>query len=75
MYGVLQRSILGPLLFLVFINDLPVVSSLFMPILFAYDTNLFSTSEKLDLLVNNINIEFVHVFTWLRVNKLSLINY
>ena len=67
-----QGSISGPLLFLVYINDLPMVSSPFMPILFADDTNLFCTNDKLYSLVNKINVELVEIFTWVRVNKLSL---
>ena len=55
-----------------YINDLPMVSSLLMPILFADDTNMFSTNDKLDLLINKIDIELVHVFTCVRVDKLSL---
>ena len=61
----------GPLLFLIYINDLPF-SNLFMPILFADDTNLFCTNDKLDIIVNEINVELVKVLTWVIVNKLSL---
>ena len=49
-----------------------MVSSLFMPISFADDTNLFCTNDKLDILVNEINVERVKIYTWVRVNKLSL---
>ena len=43
-----------------------------MPMLFADDTYLFCTNDKLDILVNEINVELVKVLTWVRVNKLSL---
>ena len=70
--GVPQGSILGPLLFLIYINDLYNVCLESVPILFADDTNLFYSGSHIETLVRSINDELSNISTWLKTNKLSL---
>jgi len=71
-HGVPQGSNLGPLLFLLYINDLPSVSSQLFFILFADDTNIFYSHKCLDTLFQIVNDELAHIADWFSANKLSL---
>ena len=70
-YGVPQGSIIGPLLFLIFINDLPNATNLFMK-LFADDTFLCAQNKCLQSLEREVNRELKKVNTWLASNQLTL---
>ena len=70
--GVPQGSILGPKLFLFYINDICNISDKLKFILFADDTNIFFSDQNLCNLVSTLNMELNKLNTWFAVNKLSL---
>ena len=70
--GVPQGSILGPLLFLLYVNDLHQASNAIKPIMFADDTNFFYSHRNIKLLFDTVNKELKNVNEWFKANKLSL---
>ena len=71
-YGVPQGSILGPLLFLLYINDIDTISNLLVFVLFADDTTILCSNADIDELYRIINLEISKLSDWFRANKLSL---
>ena len=70
--GVPQGSLIGPLLFLIYINDLPNCLTKALPRMYADDTSISIAASSLSELELALNAELANLHEWLNVNKLSL---
>ena len=71
MCGIPQGSILGPLLFLLYINDMTDCLEKTTPYLYADHTEISSSSDNFDTLIENLNYDLNNIRKWLSKNKLK----
>ena len=71
-FGMPQGGTMGPLLFILYVNDLVNSNRLFNSILFADDTTLYASHSNLNTLVHLVNTELNNVHSWMIANKLTL---
>ena len=70
--GVPQGSILGPLLFIIYLNDLPLVVRNLTVSCYADDTAIYYSDQDVDVITRNLEEDLGCIDYWLKANKLSL---
>lgn len=70
--GIPQEAILGPLLFLLYINDVPNCLSHSVPRIYAYDTHLAYSNGNIHSVQSSLNEDLLNIKCWITANKLTL---